>query len=298
MAVKTLLAFLICISLVSPAHGDRAVTLPHTEDFTDSDSIDDIIKLTAGNGATVTRVAESWRGGGNYCAKITPPTCTIETCPDGNGKYAALGAFTFTATSTITVAFALNVGTTYSSSAANVGGSLINKFIDIFNGSTRTGLFSINNRGSCGAHEIGLLNANTEAYFYYAVPPSNTPTCAGIHFGDGVGTGDLAGDWIWLNYTVNNTTGRVTARVWDRNGEYSYFTFYIDDASDGTTAEIKTIGGYYNESHPTADENSRLLIDDLAISTGVDAILPPDGFVSGSSSRKLNNVTGVRVTLH
>lgn len=281
--MKKIITILIgCLLLAVPVNA-RNVTLPHTEDFTDSDSIDDLAWASAGYGATVTRVAESWRGGGNYCVKITPPTCTAETCDSGNGGYAAIGTFNFTATNIINIALALNVGTTYSSSAQNVGGSLINKFIDLFNG-TRSGLLGLNDRNDRNAHEFGLAAYPEAGYYYYGIPPHPYNDLQGIHFGDGVGTDDYAGQWIWINYIVNYSTDRVSIAIWDRNGNYSSVYFYVDSATVSQTNEIRTIGGYYNESHPTADSNSRLLIDDLTITGSATEISPPDGFLSGGGS--------------
>jgi hypothetical protein len=262
------------------AAAERNITLPHREDFSSSSSIDDIIFVIAERGATVTRVQNSWRGGGDYCARIDPPTCT--SCI--NGAYAALGSFHFTSTNTLNVAFALNVGTTYSSSAADVGGSLINKFIDIFNPSGRTGLLGLNDRGNRNAHEFGIAAYPASSYYYYGTPPSTNNDLRGIHFGEGIGTNDYAGKWIWINYVVDHNTGRATLRIWDRNGNYSSNYFSISNATVGATTEVRTIGGYYNESHPSRDNNSRLLIDDLVISNNIAEILPPEGFLSSSGS--------------
>ncbi|MCB2173736.1 hypothetical protein KQH41_00565 [bacterium] len=276
-------ALFFTITCLSPtADAARSVTLPHTEDFSASNSVDDIAWVTVSNGGTVTRVAQSWRGSSDYCARITPPTSTSGGI---NGAYAALGAFLFPDTNTINVAFALNIGTTYSSSAANAGGSLINKFIDIFGPGNRSGLLGLNNRSSCNVHEFAILDANTEAYWYQGTSsPTTSPNCYGPYFGSGSGgTADLAGDWIWLNYAVNHNTGVAILRIWDRDGNYSGTQIQISNATDRATNEVKTIGGYYNEYHPTADANSRLLIDDLILSANTNTILPPAGFIGGST---------------
>jgi hypothetical protein len=280
MASISLLFTLTC--LVPTADAGRTVTLPHTENFSSSTSISDIAWVTVSNGGTVTRVQQSWRGSTDYCARITPPT---GTSGGTNGAYAALGAFSFPATNTINIAFALNVGTTYSSSAANAGGGLINKFIDIFGPGNRSGLLGLNNRGACNRHEFGLLDANTEVYWYQGTSSATSnPNCYGPSFGTGTGgTSDLGGKWIWLNYAVNHSTGVALLRIWDRDGNYSNTQIQIANATDRATNEVKTIGGYYNEYHPTADGNSRMLIDDLTLSANTAAIMPPAGFVGGST---------------
>lgn len=286
--MKKLILF-ICIGIsgayfISDVYAGRNITLPHTENFEASNSIDDIAwagKNNSGdNGARVTRVQSSWRGGGNWCLRIDSPTSTAYV----NGGYAAIGAFHFPPTNTLNVAFALNVGTTYSRSAANVGGSLINKFIDIFNPTARTGLLGLNDRGIRNAHEFGIAAYPAASYYYYGTPPHPDNDCRGLHFGDGVGTNDYAGQWIFINYVVNHNIGRVLLRIWDRNGNYKSDYFYVDNATVGPTSEIRTIGGYYNESHPSANQNSRLLIDDLIISNDTSVILPPDGFVTGDET--------------
>ena len=129
--ILVLMAILLTFS--TPAFGERDVSLPHTENF--EGAWTDIIWNGIGNGSNITKAQQSWRGGSNYCARIDPPTCS--DCI--NGGYAALGQFLFPATNVLNVAFALNIGTTYSSSAEDVGGSLINKLIDLFNLTVRTG---------------------------------------------------------------------------------------------------------------------------------------------------------------
>ncbi len=272
--MKNMIFLLMAMVLIFPSSGfgDRNISLPHTENF--EGTWTDIAWSGSGNGSQVTKVQQSWRGGNSYCARIDPPTCS--DCI--NGGYAALGQFNFPATNVLNVAFALNIGTTYSSSAEDVGGSLINKFIDLFNSGVRTGILGLNDRGACNGHEFGLLNANNESYNYY----SQTQCVEQVYFQNGVdGANDFAGEWIFINYVVNHNTRVVTLRVWDRNGNYSGAHHQISNATVSSTSQIKTIGGYYNESHPLADANSRLLIDDLTISDSEDIIAPPNGFTGG-----------------
>src|SRR5574343_285401 len=211
--IKLFLLITLSFVLAVNSFAARSITFPHTENFDGTAWLSDIVWYE-GTG-NVTRVESSWRGAGNYCARLDPST-TAAAGGGTNGGVVALGAFDFSSTNILNVAFALNVGTTYSDTAANAGGSLINKFIDIFGASNRAGLLGLNNRGSCSAHEFGLLDSNTEVYYYYGVggvPVASDPNCRSIHFDDGVGNSlDYAGKWIFINYVVNNTNGDVIVR--------------------------------------------------------------------------------------
>ncbi len=273
--IITLLIVSCTVALANYGYADRNITLPHTEDFSRSNSIDDIRWVTSTSGGNVSRVQSSWRGGDDYCVRLDPPNINIGI----NGEYTALGNFLFPPTPVLTVAFALNVGVTYSSSAANVGGSLINKFLDTFNGNIRTGLLGINNRGNCNAHEFGVMTQTSDYEYFNGLAPA----CRSLHFGDGVGANDLSGKWIWVSYTLNHSTATVSLYVWDREGTFNGPLIVRNNARTTHTSEIRTLGGFFNELHPNRDTNSRLLIDDLTISSSTSPVSPPAGFVIGNS---------------
>jgi hypothetical protein len=282
--MRTKLIVLLClIFAANPAIAERAISFPHTEDFTDSDSIDDISWISAGLGATINRVAESWRGGGNYCVKMTPPTSQSS----GNGQYCALGKFEFTTTTTVNISFAIYIGTSWSSTAST---SAENKFIDVHHsGGTRIGILCINE--PVGDHEWGLWHMTTAAIHHYDWYGEREDT---ILFGDGVGSTDYAGEWLWINYIISASTQEIY--MYDRNGDLTGEYFSITNNASQSPSEFY-IGGYYNSWHPSPDSNTYILLDDLVIQNGSSPQSPPSGFTDGSEdpTPAVSGVSGVGV---
>jgi len=109
-------------------------------------------------------------------------------------------------------------------------------------------------------------------------------------------TTDHQDEWVCIEYErdVPNQTSKLY--ITTRNGSLSgtYVTRSDTQDNSGATFDlIEIIGGYFDGTF-TASVNNYLMFDELVISN--DYIGPPDGFLT--STRKLNNVTGVRVTLH
>ena len=278
---------LVCFSF-TPVWAERNISFPHSEDFTDSDSIDDISWVV--NGATIGRVAQSWRGGGNYCVKITPPTST----DGGNGGYSAIGNFQGFSAATLNVSFALFIGTTYNDTAAADGGGLVNKFLDVHGAGSRTGLFSLQNDGT--DYEFALMHSPTTVYWYYeadGTPGTNSGDATAVQFDSGSRDVDYAGEWIFVNYIISATS--ETLYVYDRDGDITgeYMTI---SSTAGENHTYFLIGGYYNSYHPTADANTYMLIDDLYITNAVTPHTVPTGFVGGEPEPPANAIQGVSIS--
>ena len=276
---KLLLIGAICL-FASSAFALTA-SLPWALDFEDSDSIDTITRQTAGNGSIVSRVQGSWRGASNYVFRIDPPNTAVPAI--GNqGGYACLTNIYWSATPTINIAFAVNFGTTYNSSGSAV---YINKFIDVFNPTDRTGLLNINDRGSCEAEWAIVSMDGSDTMTYYAGAGTTYATCTSVHIGQGTGSAlDIGGKWVWVNYKLNSNTGTATVKVWDQTGAISGVGFTAAASAHYNHEELRELGGYFNSIHPSRDENSRILIDDLMIQNTTDDILPPTGFVGGGET--------------
>lgn len=276
---KLIVAIFLIFICISPAWSEN-ITLPWTRDFSATDSVSVAAWLV--NGATASRVAESWRGGGDYCAKLTPPT-TGYSGVGTDGGYSALGRYIFSATSTINISFAIKVGTTFDQTAV-AGSGIQNKFIDVTTASsTRAGLLLMNKRAN--PHFVwALWQLPTATNFY-----SDGSTTVGIDdwgaspnqitFYNGTGGAlDYAGRWLWVNYIITPTQERIY--VYDREGTRSGLYFQISSTPEGN-ADAFYIGGYYNHSHPGADANTYIMLDDLSVNTSSTPQSPPAGFVTG-----------------
>lgn len=274
---KQLLTIVFLLVTV-PAFAGRTVTsFPATEDFSGANSIADLI--WAANGATVTRVQQSWRGGSDYCVKITPPT-RIYGPQSPNGGYAALGRWENFNQPIITIAFAMKVGSTFYATSVDSGGGYQNKFIDVHGvGGVRTGILTTQRCGTQINEQFGVFQAHTSQIIYY-----NNCSNTGVKWRDG--SSDYANQWIFINYTLDKTSNLAILRVWDQNGNFTG-TNYISTPSNVTVNHTDFyIGGYYNRYHPNADINTYILIDDITLTNSAYPVNPPTGFISSLEEPK------------
>lgn len=262
------------------AHAARTITFPHTEAFTSSSSLSDITWVV--QGATASRVASSWRGGGNYCAKLTPPTSA-----DGiNGTYSCLGEFYFSDTNNLNISFAMYVGTTYHTTAVNAGGGRGNKFLDVHLDTARTGILHLY-IGEYDYTVFGLWQMPSTAIYTY-----DGSTTDGIqNFGASANqyrfyngsshARDLAGEWIWVNYILTTSSQKIY--LYTRDGTRSGLYFEISSTASGGHDRFY-VGGYYNHYHPSADANTFIMLDDLVITNSSTPQTVPTGFVEGEDT--------------
>lgn len=290
---KTLIVILSILLACSTAYAGRNITLPFEEKFDSGDTWTSDL-LWVGNGGTGTHVASEgcWSGG---CAKFTPPTSAVSM----NGGVNGMGQFTGISTTRLNVRLLVKVGTTYYSTATNAGGGVGNKFFIYLLDNASTRPMSIWQPNWIGEDvdyfSPGACNG-TECLYQCG----GTPDC---YWPDGDDTftwkngvsGDYAGQWICMEFESDTSTGINTLYVWTQDGVLSGVYMQHSRTGGGNINTIDMIGGYYNHIH-TNDANTYIMFDELKISNTY--IGPPAGFVGGTPSRKLNNVTGVRVTLH
>lgn len=265
---------------MSTAWADKNITLPYTENFSGSNSLSGISWVV--NGATASRVQQSWRGGSDYTAKLTPPTSLSQ---GDNGTYGCLGRFVWTRTNTINIAFAVKIGPSYDATARRGTGNTQNKFIDVTYPGGRSGILCLN-QATLSNYVWALWQEPTNTQFYYNGRTTNGiddwgASSGQMMFDDGNGGSlDYAGKWLWVNYIVTTTSQKLY--IYDRNGNYEGLYFEISTVNSGSDGFY--VGGYYNGYHPTADANTYILIDDLQVTNSATPQSPPEGFLTSISA--------------
>lgn len=274
------LCIMASLILFSNVHAERTISLPYSTTF-DTDDLSDIAWTDCG--ATVTHSSTGgWSGG---AVKMTPPT---SACSSGNGGMSTIGEFLGFSETRINVRFLIKFGSTY---VANKQGG-VNKFIDVHSsGGTRFGILGLHLAD--GPFMAPAVAPYPSAWYVFRSPGTeeadHDSANATIKWTDA----SLGGEWYCFEYEINAAGNTTTFYLTKSDGTQQTVTSETSVAGNMYTLYI---GGYHN-GYGTADANNYLLIDNLVISNTY--IGPPEGFVGGSTpSRKLNNVTGVRVTLH
>lgn len=303
VARVVIVSVMLVLMAYAPSFAARDITLPFTLSF-DSSDYDDLLWNTGG--ATHTNISSGcWSGS---CAKITPPT----DC--ATGGYMGLGSFTGLNHPQVNIRFLMKVGSTYASTASNCGGEgLGNKLVDSLQvgdaGRSLVGLLIDSHVPAGGAQTFGMCTSGPSGTDYNCdnagggISPCNYWSASGAHEVVGCGYdrlhfgGDITTDYDnqWISVEVELVrNGYNKIYIYTQDGVLAGL-YVTNDAlsNDYNWSYIRHIGGYSNQDHPTADANTYIMFDELQISTSY--IGPPTGFIG---SRKLNNVTGVRVTLH
>jgi hypothetical protein len=282
--IKELLATLCCFLLITaPAFGAITISsFPHSEDFSTSTNWSDTIYVM--QGATAARVQQSWRGGGNYCAKFTPPDSGID-----NGGNWGLAGHTFSATANLSISFAFYVGTSVASTVASyAGGGTYWKFINVRGGGEWEAMVRFHQHPVNLFYELSAVQYNNDSQLMRCYDdgggvPTDCENTGTVFMDDGNpdyygGTDDYAGQWMWINFVLTPTT--QTIYIYDRNGNRTgeFITMTGGSSPNYDNFEVN----YANGQHRTQDANTYMMIDDLYITNTSTPHTVPDGFVGGS----------------
>ena len=307
---KTIRFFILFLFIFAgESHAARTISsFPHTENFDSSGEVSDII-IDNNNANCLTTVTE-WDAGGysGGCVKVTPPYGTDGQCTIG------IGGMNFSpAQGRLNIRMLLKFGSTYEDDPYSVGYNVQNKFILITNtqGPDR-GMSVLENSYSepCDAfYTFGVCTDNT---CWYSDPgreeQAGTCTTPADHYAwpkcDTLWKlSDYINQWFVFEIMVDGPNRQTKIYLWTADGVFAgqYLATRSGDCvgwdATNTWSAIQAIGGFFNGGH-TQDANTYIKIDNLVIDNNPAGgyIGPPAGFVGGT--RKLNNVTGVRVTLH
>lgn len=271
---KILITLLIAFS-PNLAAAERAIQVPFSETF-NQNNYPDLVWLAEGNGATFTHLNSGcWSGG---CAKFTPPTSVTNS--GVNGAMAGLGHFTGLDVSRLNIRLLIKIGPSYFSTARNSGGGIGNKFIDVHSSNwTRLGILglhpyhTVDDPPDTRYYTFGTMTVPSTAYYYTSQGGNRSD--ATFHIADG--SNDYGGQWVAVEYEINNSTDTTKCYIWTQDGQFN--GEYISAPSAiPANASYFYIGGYYNNIH-LADPNSYMIIDELVVDD--DFIGPPAEFGTG-----------------
>lgn len=283
-----------------------AQSVPYTQNFNAAEDWSSLIFVEAvcseeERGQTTHVTTGCYSGG---CMKIVPPkaACTGEGINGGGvGLYFILSGMT----DVMHVRFLVKFGPTLRDNTQNGGGGLLNKFVNLwsdYGDGTREGILktqvTIPDEDPRGLFMSFAIEG--AASYIYESPPSrgwiqDTDLLIDTNSTNNRTASDADGRvWLSVEYMIDKGNSHTEMWVYDVTGLIQN----VEDTKSFGDGDFNALqlGGYWN-AYVTADTDAYILIDNLQVSTSY--IGPPDGFVGGSTpARKLNNVTGVRVTLH
>ena len=280
MIRKLVSVTLVLLCLASVASAQRAITFPHTENFNSTGWLSDLPWTS--NGGEVSRVEQSWHGGGDYCAKIIPPNSTGGGI---NGDYASIGKFTFSSNAILNISFSIYLGTSLNSQVVNGGGGTYWKFVNVSNGTDWVAMGRFVQYSTY--YEPSIVDYGGEQASVYWDGTADGGSTGGQTGRLFLGTGsvnqyDRAGEWLWMNLIFNATSDETTVRIYTRDGDYSgnYFVFPNGPAGNMSDFFINFFNGYF----PARDANTYMLIDDLYVTNTASPHSVPSGFLTGEDT--------------
>lgn len=289
-----IIILLIAALFAFPCWARDIATIPHTENFDAASSVDDLL-LTGSCGTVVAYTTTGCYSGG--CVEITPPSCTDGQVTQGLGGWGLPAA-----QSQLNVRLLIKIGSTYWTTALpseSTPAGIQNKFIIATRGgSTRQMTILESGSSYFSGFTWGVCKLGTNEC-WYPIPGYTTAPDPWPHWypraTSPFQTQDYSDQWVCVEFEYNNAAGVYRTYVWTLDGTHNGLYAEITGEPEGQTfIAVQVLGGFFNGYH-TTDANNHIMIDNVVISNTY--IGPPAGF-AGSASRKLQNVTGVRVTLH
>lgn len=272
----------------------------YTQNFDTSSWTSTLCDVDSGNGGACEHVTEGCYSGG--CARITLPTTLIDKGGMWQGGNCGLSGITFTATGHLNVRFLVKFSANYDN-ATNAGQNKLlvatgtgerpmiimetqtyfytTKYYTFSATEDNDTTFECGGNGCCGEDKW----PHTTCSYYYDNPDGE----------DAFKSYNYEDQWISveLEYDTTANTSKVYLTTLDGAFNGLYVTRSLERSSGATYNAIENLGGYHSSVY---NSNTYVYFDNIVVSNSY--IGPPDGFVGGSATRKLNNVTGVRVTLH